>query len=103
MYKDVARFHKDVRSSLVFSGLLSSGLGLLLYILEVPFGFSWSIPLMVGGLVFMIAGFIVSETEGRIEPPPGYRFCLFCSTPVKLDAKRCEQCNGLQPLVNELT
>lgn len=86
-----------MRPSLVVSGFFLIILGLLLYVTEIPFGFSWSLPMMGGGLVFAAAGALLKETQGRVEPPEGHRFCVFCHTPVKVGERRCGYCNGLQP------
>jgi hypothetical protein len=72
-------------------------LGALLFVVALPFLYFWSIPLMVGGGVMALASFFLAETEGPVTPPPGYRFCVFCSTPVPEEASRCPRCNGLQP------
>jgi hypothetical protein len=86
-----------VRSSLVITGIFTAGLGLLFYVLELPFVFNWSFPFMVGGLIFVIVGAIVHETPGYIEPPPGYMYCVFCNTSILIGTKRCERCDGVQP------
>jgi hypothetical protein len=86
----------DMRSSLVLTGIIIAVLGLALYVLELPFAYLWSFPFMVGGVVFVLAGFFLKESEGQVEPPEGYKFCRFCNTPVLLTADRCDHCNGLQ-------
>jgi len=45
----------------------------------------------------MIASLFLPETEGPVKPPEGFRFCVFCSTPVPVTAERCPHCNGVQP------
>lgn len=85
-----------MRSSLILTGLIIVVLGLALYLLEIPFAYLWSFPFVVGGVVFIVAGSFLKESEGQVEPPEGYRFCPFCSTPVLLTASRCDHCNGLQ-------
>jgi hypothetical protein len=72
-------------------------LGALLFVVQLPFLYFWSIPLVLGGVVMAVASLFLSEGEGPITPPPGYRFCVFCTTPVPVDAERCPRCNGLQP------
>jgi hypothetical protein len=72
-------------------------LGVVLYLLQVPLVFFWSIPFAAAGLLMVVAGIILPEGGGPVQPPEGYRFCVFCGTPVKLDAERCDHCNGLQP------
>ena len=86
-----------MRSSLILTGILTSGLGLLFYILEIPFVFSWSFPFIFGGLVLVATGWVVKETQGHIDPPEGYAFCVFCSAPILVGTKKCDGCNGLQP------
>jgi hypothetical protein len=56
-----------------------------------------SVPLAVGGALMMAASFFLSEGPGPIAPPPGFKFCIYCATPVTLDSNRCPHCNGLQP------
>jgi hypothetical protein len=68
-----------------------------LFVIQLPFLFFWSIPLVLGGGIMALASFFLSEGEGPITPPPGYRFCVFCTSPVPVDAERCPRCNGLQP------
>ena len=55
------------------------------------------VPLAVGGGIMAVASFFLSERTDVIAPPPGFRFCPFCSTPVPVEADRCPHCNGLQP------
>jgi len=85
-----------MRSSLVLTGIIIAILGLVLYFLELPFAFLWSFPFMIGGVVFVVAGSFLKESTGQVEPPEGYKFCLFCNNPVPLSAERCDHCNGLQ-------
>jgi len=68
-----------------------------LFVVQLPFLFFWSIPLVLGGGIMALVSFFLSEGEGPITPPPGYRFCVFCTSPVPVDAERCPRCNGLQP------
>ena len=86
-----------MRPQLLAAGILVSLLGGALYILEIPLVYFWSIPFAVGGLVMAGASFLLQEGAGPVEPPAGYRFCVFCSNPVKVTEKRCDRCNGLQP------
>jgi hypothetical protein len=75
-------------------------LGAALYILELPLVFFWSLPFLAGGILMVGASLFLSEGAGPVEPLEGYRFCVFCSAPVKLTAERCATCNGLQPKGN---
>jgi hypothetical protein len=84
-----------MRSSLVVSGgIISLTGGVLFVTLD---GTAW-LALIAGGVVALVAGFLLGEMADKVEPPPGYRFCLFCSTPVMEGAERCGHCNGLQPM-----
>lgn len=74
-------------------------LGVVFYLIQVPLVFFWSIPFAVGGGLMAVAGMLAPEGGGPVEPPEGYSFCVFCGTPVKLEADRCPHCNGLQPKV----
>lgn len=85
-----------MRSQLLAGGLLVALLGVALYVLEVPLVDAWSLPFLVGGGIMAVASFLLPERTGGVEPPAGYRFCRFCSTPVPLAAERCPHCNGLQ-------
>jgi len=82
-----------MRSSLVVSGLIIGLTGAALFV--ALGGTAWLV-LFAGGFVALVLGFLLEETTERVEPPPGYRFCLFCSTPVLEGAERCSHCNGLQ-------
>ena len=86
-----------MRSSLVITGIFTAALGVMFYVLELPFVFSWSFPFMIGGAVFTAVGTVVKETPGHIEPPEGYIFCAFCNTPLLAGTKRCDRCDGAQP------
>lgn len=79
------------------AGVMIVLLGAVFYLLQVPLVYFWSIPFAIGGGVMAVASLMMSESEGPIEAPEGYRFCVFCGTPVKLIADRCPHCNGLQP------
>ena len=67
------------------------------YALQLPLVYFWSIPFVIGGGLMMLASLFLSETEGPVQPPTGFRFCPYCSTPVPLGAERCPHCNGVQP------
>jgi hypothetical protein len=67
------------------------------YVLALPFIYFWSVPFLIGGGVMMVASFFLRESPGPMSPPEGYRFCVFCSTPVPMASERCPHCNGLQP------
>jgi hypothetical protein len=86
-----------LRPQLFGAGALVMILAAVLYVLEIPLVFFWSIPFAIGGAVMAVLSFFLPESSGPVEPPEGYRFCPFCSSPVKLDAKRCDHCNGVQP------
>jgi hypothetical protein len=66
------------------------------YFLQLPFVYFWSLPFGIAGIVMVIISFLVPEREGTVQPPDGYMFCLFCSTPVKIGTERCPNCNGVQ-------
>jgi hypothetical protein len=86
-----------MRPQLFVGGLFVSILGALFYVLELPLVFFWSVPFVLGGGLMAFASFFMSESPGPILPPQGFRFCVYCSTPVPLGSDRCPQCNGLQP------
>jgi hypothetical protein len=86
-----------LRPQLLGAGVLVIILAGALYLLEIPLVFYWSIPFAIGGAVMVLMSFFLPESTGPIEPPEGYRFCRYCSSPVRLDAKRCDHCNGIQP------
>ena len=84
-----------MRSSLVVSGGIITATGVALF--AALDGDAW-LALVAGGFVVMISGFLLDEaTTERVEPPQGYRFCPFCTTPVMVGEERCSHCNGLQP------
>jgi hypothetical protein len=83
-----------MRSSLVVSGGIIALTGVALYVALA--GGAWLV-MIAGGMVVVVSGFLLKEVTDRVEPPDGYRFCLFCSTPVVIGAERCGHCNGLQP------
>ncbi len=86
-----------MRPQLFGAGVLVIILAAVLYALAIPIVFSWSIPFALGGAAMAVISLFLPESAGPVEPPEGYRFCPYCSSPVKLDAKRCDQCNGIQP------
>lgn len=86
-----------MRPQLLVGGLMVAAMGIGFYALQIPFVYFWSLPFVIGGAIMMIMGLFVAESQGPPEPPEGFRFCSFCSTPVPLDAERCSHCNGVQP------
>lgn len=86
-----------MRSQLFLGGLMVALMGAGFYVLEIPLVYFWSLPFVIGGALMSVASWFMKESEGPVEPPEGYRFCVYCSTPVKLAAERCSHCNGLQP------
>jgi hypothetical protein len=92
-----------MRPQLLVAGLLTIGLGGLFYITALPLVYSWTLPFVIGGVLMITASPFLKETEGPVQPPDGYRFCVFCSNPVLLEAARCQHCGGLQPVARERT
>jgi hypothetical protein len=92
-----------MRSQLLVAGLLTIGLGALFYVTALPLVYSWSLPFVIGGVLMLVASHLLKESEGPVQPPPGHRFCAFCSTPVPFEAERCQHCGGLQPIARERT
>jgi hypothetical protein len=88
-----------VRSQLLVAGLVIMAMGALFYALQLPLIYFWSIPFLIGGGIMAAASPFLSEWHGPVQPPEGYRFCIFCSIPVELDEARCPRCNGVQPKV----
>jgi len=86
-----------MRPQLLVGGLLVVLMGAGFYFTALPLVYFWSIPFVFGGGIMALASLFMSEGPGPIRPPEGYRFCVFCSTPVPLQQERCPQCNGLQP------
>ena len=86
-----------MRPQLFGGGLLVALMGAAFYVLAVPLAYFWSLPFVAGGLVMMAASFLLPEGPAPLAPPEGYRFCVFCSTPVPLESERCPHCNGYQP------
>jgi len=75
---------------------LVAAMGAGFYVLQLPLVFFWSLPFIIGGAIMMVVSFFVAESLGPVQPPEGFRFCPFCSTPVPTGAERCPHCNGLQ-------
>jgi hypothetical protein len=71
--------------------------GAVFYLLAVPLAYFWSVPFMTGGVIMVVASYFLPEGQAPLAPPEGYKFCVFCSTPVPEDAERCPHCNGYQP------
>lgn len=86
-----------MRPQLFFGGLLVAFMGAGFYALQLPLVYFWSIPFAVAGAIMIAVSFFLPEAEGHVLPPPGFRFCVYCSTPVSLDSQRCPHCNGVQP------
>jgi len=86
-----------MRTQLFIGGLFVALLGGVFYAVPLPLFLAWSIPLAVGGGVMCLASVFMEESPGPVKPPEGFRFCVFCSTPVPTTSERCPQCNGLQP------
>jgi len=85
-----------MRPQLLVGGLLVAAMGAGFYVLQLPLVFFWSLPFIIGGAIMMVVSFFVAESLGPVQPPEGFRFCPFCSTPVPTGAERCPHCNGLQ-------
>jgi len=88
-----------VRSQLMVAGVMILLMGIALYATQIPLVYFWSVPFVVGGAIMSAASFFLTESRGAVQPPQGYRFCVFCGTPVRLEAERCTHCNGQQPKV----
>ena len=86
-----------MRPQLFTGGLLVGLMGVLFYALPLPLVSFWSIPFLIGGGIMGAASFFLPESPGPVRPPEGFRYCVFCSTPVPIGAERCAHCNGLQP------
>ncbi len=66
------------------------------YFLELPIVFVWAIPMVIAGAIMSGASLMIPEGRGPVQPPEGFRFCVFCTTPVPIGSERCPHCNGLQ-------
>ncbi|MGP8125278.1 MAG: hypothetical protein ACLQEQ_05325 [Nitrososphaerales archaeon] len=90
-----------MRPQLLVGGLVVALLGAVFYAMSLFVGFelfyAWSIALAAGGGLMCLVSLFMSESPGPVKPPEGFRFCVFCSTPVSITSERCAQCNGLQP------
>jgi len=87
-----------MRTSLVVAGGIITLVGIALYV--ALDGDAW-LALIAGGVVAIACGFVLEEVDSRVEAPPGYHFCPFCSTPVAEGVERCGHCNGLQDWVTQ--
>ncbi len=86
-----------MRPQLFVGGALVALMGAGFYLLQLPLVYFWSVPFAIGGGIMALASFFLPPSEGPLKPPEGFRFCVFCSTPVALGAERCPHCNGVQP------
>jgi hypothetical protein len=86
-----------MRPQLFAGGVLVALMGVLFYLVVLPVTYFWGIPFVVAGTIMAMASFFLSETQGPVTAPEGFKFCLFCSTPMPMKAGRCPHCNGLQP------
>lgn len=89
-----------MRPQLFAGGLITALVGAGFFALMLPFVYFWSVPFVIGGAVMAVASLFLEEGPGPIAPPSGFRFCVFCSTPVPIASERCPHCNGLQPKVS---
>ena len=85
-----------MRSQLLVSGVLIMLMGAAFYFLQIPLVYYWSVVFIAGGAIMAAASPFVSDSQGPVQAPEGYRFCRFCSAAVPVQAERCPQCNGLQ-------
>jgi hypothetical protein len=81
------------------AGVMILLMGVAFYVLQIPLVYFWSVPFVAGGALMSAASLFLPESRGTVQAPEGYRFCIFCGNPVKLEADRCPQCNGQQPRV----
>lgn len=88
-----------MRSQLLVAGVMIMLLGVAFYVLQIPLVYFWSVPFVVGGGLMAVASPFLKESLGPVQAPEGYRFCVFCGTPVKLQDERCAHCSGVQPKV----
>lgn len=89
-----------MRPQLFGGGLLVLIIGAVFFLFAIPLAYFWSLPFVGGGAIMIAVSFILPEGPAPLAPPEGYRFCVFCSSPVPLDAERCPHCNGHQPRVS---
>ena len=85
-----------MRPQLLAGGLLVAAMGAGFYALQLPFVYFWSVPFLIGGGIMALGSFFLPESSGPVQPPEGFSFCPFCSTPVPLGAERCPHCDGVQ-------
>jgi len=83
-----------MRPSMMVAGLLLTLTGGGLYL--ALGGYAWLAFAGIGAAVIVV-GYFVAEVTEKVEPPAGYRFCPFCTSPVMEGQERCSECNGLQP------
>ncbi|MBI3840381.1 MAG: hypothetical protein HY297_00240 [Thaumarchaeota archaeon] len=86
-----------MRPQLLFGGLLVGLMGAGFWALEIPLVYFWGPPFVIGGGLMALASFFMADRPGPVQPPPGFTFCVFCSSPVRIGSERCSHCNGLQP------
>jgi hypothetical protein len=86
-----------VRSQLLTGGVLIVLMGVAFYVLELPLVYFWSFPFIIGGGLMALAAPFLPESEGPVKPPEGFKFCVFCSTPIPIAAEKCDHCSGTQP------
>ncbi len=58
---------------------------------------AWGFISVAAGVLLIVIGIFAKERSGPIEPPPGEKFCVFCSNTMPVGASKCPYCNGLQP------
>jgi len=106
-----------MRPQLLSAGVLVIGLGVLFYVLGSLFPQSYvdtttgqpvtvsavpfllTAPLVIGGLLMVLAAPFLKPSELPVKPPEGYKFCVYCSETIPVGAERCTRCNGIQPKV----
>lgn len=86
-----------MRSPLLVAGVIVILMGALFYVIQIPLVYFWSLPFVVAGAIMAGVSPFLSESEGPVKPPQGQKFCVFCSTAIPVDARRCPNCNGAQP------
>jgi hypothetical protein len=86
-----------MRSRLFFAGAMMLIFSAVLFVLQLPLVFFWSIPFGISGIIMMIVAPFLKESEGPVKPPDGYVFCVYCSNVISASATRCNYCNGKQP------
>ena len=96
-YKGIAAAGAGMRSQLLVGGLLVAGMGLVFIVTQLPLIYFWGYPFAVGGAVMALAAPLLPEREGPVQPPDGFRFCVYCSKLVPDGEPTCEYCGGRQP------